>query len=260
MDYETIILKKEEGVATVILNRPERRNAITPTMSAELVKVTEEVGGDDAIKVVVITGAGPAFCAGGDLESMLGTKPLEVGGSLRKGGARVVLNLRKMLKPVIASVNGAAVGAGCNLALACDIIIASENARFGEVFAAVGAHPDWGGTYFLPRLVGVAKACELFFTGKILDAKEAERIGMVNEVVPADLLESRTREFALSLARGPSIAIGLTKNSIYQGLEADLAAALENEAKAQTICFLTEDAKEGMKSFLEKRPPTFTGR
>jgi 2-(1,2-epoxy-1,2-dihydrophenyl)acetyl-CoA isomerase len=260
MDYETIILKKEEGVATIILNRPDRRNAITSTMSAELLKATEELGWDDAVKVVVITGAGPAFCAGGDLESLLGATPLEIAEVIRKGGTRIILNLRKMLKPVIVSVNGAAVGAGCNLALAGDIIIASENARFGEVFVNIGAHPDWGGTYFLPRLVGVTKACELFFTGKTLDAKEAERIGLVNEVVPADLLETRTRELALSLARGPSVAIGLIKNSIYQGLETDLASALENEAKAQALCFLTDDLKEGLKSFLEKRPPAFTGK
>jgi 2-(1,2-epoxy-1,2-dihydrophenyl)acetyl-CoA isomerase len=260
MDYETIILKKEEGVATIILNRPDRRNAITSTMSAELLKATEELGWDDAVKVVVITGAGPAFCAGGDLESLLGATPLEIAEVIRKGGTRIILNLRKMLKPVIVSVNGAAVGAGCNLALAGDIIIASENARFGEVFVNIGAHPDWGGTYFLPRLVGVTKACELFFTGKTLDAKEAERIGLVNEVVPADLLETRTRELALSLARGPSVAIGLIKNSIYQGLETDLASALENEAKAQALCFLTDDLKEGLKSFSEKRPPVFTGK
>ncbi len=260
MDYETIILKKEEGVATIILNRPDRRNAITSTMSAELLKATEELGWDDAVKVVVITGAGPAFCAGGDLESLLNATPLEIAEVIRKGGTRIVLNLRKMLKPVIVSVNGAAVGAGCNLALAGDIIIASENARFGEVFVNIGAHPDWGGTYFLPRLVGVAKACELFFTGKTLDAKEAERIGLVNEVVPADLLETRTQELALSLARGPSVAIGLIKNSIYQGMETDLASALENEAKAQALCFLTDDLKEGLKSFSEKRPPVFTGK
>ncbi len=260
MAYQNIILKKEEGVATIILNRPEKRNAVNSSLTAELIEAIQEVGKDNEVKAVIITGAGAAFSAGGDLESMVGMKnPLDIADVLRRGGGMVVLGLRNMPKPVIAAVNGVAVGAGCNLALACDIIIASENARFSEGFANIGAHPDWGGTYFLARLVGVARACELFFTGKMLDAYEAEKMGLVNQVVTADRLEATAKELALSLARGPSIALGLTKLSIYRGLEGDLLSALENEARGQAMCFVTQDLSEGIRSFSEKRKPQFKG-
>lgn len=260
MAYQAVILKKEEGVATITLNRPEKRNAVNSALTADLVEAIEEVGKDKEVKAAILTGAGVAFSAGGDLESMMGMEsPLDIAEVLRRGSVKAIVGLRTMSKPVIAAVNGVAVGAGCNLALACDIIIASENAKFSEGFANIGAHPDWGGTYFLARLVGVAKACELFFTGKMLDAYEAEKIGLVNQVVPADRLETTARELALSLARGPSVALGLTKLSIYRGLEGDLLSALENEARGQAMCFVTQDLKEGIRAFSEKRKPQFKG-
>ena len=261
MNYETIILQKEEGIATITLNRPDKLNSLTPKMLDELQAVTEELAQDDNVKVVVITGAGRAFCAGADLDHPIfdATNPADVKEMMQKFH-QIPLNTRNMTKPVIASVNGAAVGAGCNYALACDIIVASEKARFGQVFVGIGLHSDCGGTYFLPRLVGVAKACELLFTGKIIDAKEAERIGLVNQVVAEDQLEAATKELALSLAKGPSLAINMIKTSIYQGLEMDLASALEREAAVQSICILTEDCKEGIRAFKEKRKPMFKGR
>ena len=261
MNYNTIIVEKEEGVATVTLNRPDKLNALTPKMLEELEAATEELAHDNDVKVVVITGAGRAFCAGADLDHPIFnmTEPADVKEVMQKFH-QIPLNIRKIPKPVIASVNGAAVGAGCNYALACDIVIASETARLGEVFVNIGLHPDCGGTYHLPRLVGTAKACELLFTGKIIDAKEAERIGLVNQVVAADQLETVTKELALSLAKGPFLAISMMKTSIYQGLEMDLASVLEREAATQSICILTDDCKEGISAFKEKRKPIFKGR
>ena len=261
MDYTTITLQKEDGVATITLNRPERLNALNMDMSRELVRASEDIKKDDAVKVVIVTGAGRAFCAGADLESSLfdNKNPADLSALIRHAQT-YILNLRRMPKPVIAAVNGAAIGVGCDFVLACDIIYVSEKARFGEVFVSRAIHPDCGSSYFLSRLVGTGKACELIFTGKIIDAHEAEKIGIANHVVPPEQLESITRELALSLARGATFAIGLSKLSIYQAWTMDLTTALEAEIRAQTMCFLSEDSNEGAKSFLEKRPPEFKGR
>lgn len=262
MNYETIILKKEDGIATITLNRPQKRNAVNPKMLEELIDATYRVGCDPTIKVAVLTGAGKAFMAGGDLNELIpsvANGPFELRNSFQKGG-QIVLNLRNMTKPVIAAVNGPAFGGGCSVALSCDIILASEHAKFNASFVNVGIHPDSGLIYFLPRLIGIAKACEMIFTGETIDAKEAERIGLVNRVVPARLLYPMTNELAKRLARGPSVAIGLAKVSLYQGLTMDLISVLEAEARAQSMCFLTEDFKEGINAFREKRKPRFKGR
>ncbi len=263
MSYESIILEKEEGIATIALNRPERRNALIMKSREELLKAIEDVNKDEKVKVLVITGVGKAFCAGTDVEdisSVFGFSSVEFRERLRRGTNKVILELRGLEKPTIASVNGVAVGAGLNLALACDIRIASEKARFGGLFMRMGVIPDWGGTYFLPRLVGSAKACELIFTGDIIDAKEAERIGLVNKVVPAGELETATKQLAGKLAKGPSIAMGMAKMAIYRGLEWDLASQLEFEAYALSLCAQTQDHKEAVKAFFEKREPIFTGK
>ena len=261
MNYQTIIITKEEDVATITLNRPEVMNAVNEEMLKELVEATREVGDDEAVKAVILTGAGRAFCAGGDLEAPMYkiTNSAEMRGLIVEFG-KIPLNLRNMLKPVIAAVNGAAVGAGLGFALAADIIIASERARFGHVYRNIGLMSDCGSIYFLPRLIGVSRACEIIFTGKVIDAREAERIGLVNKVVPADQLESVTKELALKLAKGPSVAIGLAKISIYQGLGMDLPTAIEWEARAHAISMLTEDMQEGIKAFKEKREPVFKGK
>ncbi len=261
MNYQTILVTKENGIATIKLNRPDAMNSVNEKMLEEFVEVTGALKNDDTVKVVVLTGAGRAFCAGGDL----GAPMFSISNSaemirLVEEFGKLPLNLRSMPKPVIASVNGAAVGAGLGFALAADIIIASDKARFGHAYRNIGLMSDAGSIYFLTQLVGVNRACEIIFTGKIIDANEAEKIGLVNKVVPADQLEAATKEMALALAMGPSVAIGLAKMTIYQGLGMDLPTAIEWEARAHTITMLTEDMKEGIKAFKEKRAPLFKGR
>ena len=262
MNYETIILQKEEGVATITLNRPDKLNAWNAQLLAEVIRAVDEIGQDVTVRAVILTGAGRAFCAGGDLTlpifDMMGYS-LEMKNFFHKVNM-IPLGLRNLRKPIIAAVNGTAVGAGCAMAMACDIIIASEVATFGMAFVNVGYHPDAGASYFLPRLVGINKACELIFTGKTINAAEAERIGLVNQVVPADALLSTAKELAVRLANGPSIAISLAKSCIYNGMQMTLEQALENEAQAASLILQTEDQKEGTNAFKEKRKPVYKGR
>lgn len=260
MPYETILYRKEAGVGYIILNRPKTLNSLTDQMISELVQVVDEVADDPEARVVVITGAGRGFCSGADMSLSIFTgTPGEIEKVLTLWHL-VPAKLRSMPKPIIASVNGTAVGGGAGLALACDIVIASEQARFGQVFVNLGVHPDTGATYTLPRLVGVAKAMELLLTGRIVDAREAEAMGMVNKVVPAGSLETTTKELAESLAKGPPLALGMLKQSVYQALQTDLATAIRREIDCLTITILTEDCKEGTKAFLEKRKPEFRGK
>jgi len=216
------------------------------------------------VRVIVITGAGKGFCSGGDVKAMHESKQSGTGRPLIDKVAplrdRVLLAMRDAPQPIIAAVNGAAAGAGMNLALGCDIRIASTAARFGETFAKRGLHPDWGGTYFLPRLVGMAKACEMIFTGDMIDAQEALRLGIVSAVYPPEELMPAVRELAGKIAAGPPVAIRLAKRALYHGESADLRSALEFETFAQNVCSETEDAREGIRAFVEKRPPQFQGR
>ena len=261
MTYEHILYELEDDVATVTLNRPDRLNALGLNMREEILDAV--LRAEKEARALVITGAGRGFCSGGDVKEMAERREKE--GDILQGEQdmptrdRVVLALREMGIPSIASVNGVAAGAGCNLALACDIRIASSEARFGEVFVRRGLHPDWGGTFLLPWLVGTAKACELIFTGDIVDAEEALRLGMVNRVVPPDRLEEETRQFARRLAQGPPVAIRMAKRGIYKSMVEGLRSILEYESYAQSICSKTEDAAEGIKAFVEKREPHFKG-
>jgi 2-(1,2-epoxy-1,2-dihydrophenyl)acetyl-CoA isomerase len=260
MGYQTILLRKEDNVATIILNRPEKLNAVIPQMVEELIEATLSVGRDDAIKVVILTGAGRAFSAGGDTSAHLtfqSEDPKQLMEYFRELG-EVILNLRSTAKPTLAVVNGPAIGAGFSLALGCDIVLASEGANFSVGFIRMALHPEGGITYILPRVLGTARACELIFTGKTIDAKEAERIGLVNQVVPREQLEIRAKDLANTLARAPAMALGLSKISLYQALDINLASAIEREARAQTICMSGDDVKEAVNAFLEKRPPNFS--
>jgi 2-(1,2-epoxy-1,2-dihydrophenyl)acetyl-CoA isomerase len=260
MDYQTIVLKREDNIVTIILNRPEKLNAVIPQMVEELIEATLFAGQDDAVKVIILTGAGRAFSAGGDASAHLAFQsedPRQLMEHFRQLG-EVIVNLRNTAKPTLAVVNGPAIGAGFSLALGCDIILASEEAKFSVGFIRMALHPEGGVTYLLPRILGTAKACELIFTGKIIDAKEAERMGLVNQVVPHEQLEVSAKELANSLAKAPAMALGLSKISLYQALELSLPSAVEREARAQTICMSGEDVKEAVNAFLEKRAPNFS--
>lgn len=266
MSYETIILEKKENIATITLNRPEKLNAENPKMAEELVEVFDVVDKDDDVRVVVITGAGRAFCAGADIqERFLGRIERRKRGITedvtREFSEVGCAALAKIRKPVIASINGAAVGVGCTLALACDIRIASENARFSLPFARVGLLPEFGATYFLPRLIGMGKACELVFTARMIDAGEAKEIGLVNQVVPHAKLSEATYEMAKSMTKLAPLSLQLSKRALYQGMTAsDLASQLQYEAFALNYLYATEDHEEGGRAFLEKREPIFKGK
>jgi len=261
--WENILFSKEEGIGTLTLNRPDSLNALGGNMRQEILAALEGAVADDEIRVIVITGAGKGFCAGGDVKEFVsGTSQTEtrLPFDQRPTRDKIVLLLQATGKPVIASVNGVAAGGGCNLALACDLRIASDRARFGEVFVRRGIHPDWGGIWFLPRIVGYAKAAELIFSGEVIDASEALRIGLVNQVVPHEELATATRQFALTLAKNAPIPIALAKKCLQQFSRLDLGQALDHERFAQEICQRTEDWAEGTRSFVEKRPPVFKGK
>jgi len=260
MSYETIVLERKDGVATLTLNRPEKLNALNRKMVEELNGAVVEIAKDRDVRALVVTGAGRGFCSGADVGDMTqAAAPIE-NRYWTQMAHKVILALTDLEKPVIAKVNGVAVGIGCSLALSADIIIASENAKFSLIFSRIGLIPDGGSLFHLPRLVGPAKAKELIFTAKMLDAKEAERIGLINRAVPADELDNEVNMLAKQLAEGPTVALGIAKKIINKGLSMDLSSVLECEAFGQTIAGTTEDAQEGVMSFLEKRRAEFKGR
>lgn len=251
-----------DAVTTVTLNRPEKLNAFGGTMREDLLAALLAAEEDAACRVVVITGAGRAFCAGGDVDYMSG---LQKNGEvvafqkLLDAGRDIVTTIAGMAKPVIASVNGVAAGAGCNLALACDYRIASDAARFGETFVRIGLHPDWGGTWFLPRLAGPGRALEILMTGRMVDAAEALTIGMVDRVVPAADLAAQTATLARAIAQGPPLAIAGIKRALAASRTNTLRAQADVESENQLRAFLSRDAGEGMAAFFEKRAPKFEG-
>jgi 2-(1,2-epoxy-1,2-dihydrophenyl)acetyl-CoA isomerase len=263
MSYEQIDITEDSGVTKITLNRPEKLNALAGHMRRDLAEALEVAGSERSVHVVVITGAGRAFCAGGDVAAMselIERQDAEEFSRLLGSARRVVTAIRQMTKPVIASVNGPAFGAGCNLALACDLRIAATTATFSQSFAKVGLHPDWGGTYFLPRLVTPNKACEMFFLGEVMGAAEALRLGVVNKVVEPEDLAAETRKLAERLRAAPAIALAAAKQAVYMSQAAELEEMLRFETEAQMRCFESHDGAEGCKAFLEKREPKFTGR
>lgn len=259
MGYETIIYEKQNGVATITLNRPQALNAFTPQMNAELQDALKDADGDEKIRCFLITGAGRAFCAGQDLKARTAEQRGSLGASLREKYNPIILRLQRTEKIVLAAVNGVAAGAGCNLALSCDLRIASDDAKFIQAFVRVGLAPDSGGSFFLPRLVGLSKAMELFLLGEPLDAAEALRIGLVARVLPQADLAKAAREMAVRFARGPR-SIGLIKRAVNHALLPELQAQLEYEAYLQEIAGKSADYDEGVNAFLEKRAPVFKGK
>jgi len=260
--YEHIVVSESEGIVTITLNRPEKLNAFIGHMRRDLAEALEHAGSDRTVRVVVITGAGRAFCAGGDVgftAELMQRGDSEEFARILGAGRRVITAIRSMTKPVVAAVNGPASGAGCNLVFACDLRVASTNASFSQSFLKVGLHPDWGGTFFLPRLVTPNKACEMFFLGETIDAAEAMRLGIVNQVVSPEELEAATQELTGRLRTAPPLAVAAAKQAVYMSERADLDEMLRYETDAQLRCFQSEDGHEGIRAFLEKREPKFTG-
>jgi 2-(1,2-epoxy-1,2-dihydrophenyl)acetyl-CoA isomerase len=255
-----ILVEREGSIGWIRINRPERLNAFAGEMRAELEEGLKTFEQDRAIHCVVITGVGRAFSTGGDIQVMAElaeNKDAEGFARLVETGARIVTTIDRMSKPVLAAVNGPAAGAGACLALACDLRIASETASIGFTFLRVGLHPDWGGSYFLPRLVGPGRAAELILTGGMIGAERAERLGIFNRVVPAAELERAARDLALQIAAGPPRVIAAVKQSLRRGLSGTLDEVLDMEITAQNDAFGSADFQEGIKAFLDKRAPRF---
>ncbi len=260
---ETILYAVEGRIATITLNRPERMNAFTWDMVDAWAAALLEAQRDDNVHVVIVTGAGKAFCSGGDINNMgerAERTPLQRKNELAGHVHRIPLALEAMDKPVIAAVNGAATGAGMDLALQCDLRFAAATARFGETYVRVGLVPGAGGTWFLPRLVGTAKALELFWTGELISAEEAERIGIVNKVVPDEQLLSHVGEVAERIARGPQLSVRFIKRAVYQGQRIDLRTSLDLISSHYAVVSASADHKEAVQAYLEKRKPNFTGK
>jgi 2-(1,2-epoxy-1,2-dihydrophenyl)acetyl-CoA isomerase len=261
--YESILYSCDGPIATIQLNRPEKLNAFGGSMREDVLDAIDAVAADDGIRVLIVTGAGRGFSAGGDVHHLKELRERNDESGFRRvlsAGQKITRTLRSMWKPVIAAVNGPCVGAGFSFALGCDIRIASEKATFGASFAKIGLHPDWGGSWFLPRLVGSANACELFFTGAMISAQEAERIGLVNRVVPHAQLMTAVQDLAATMARNSPKVLRLAKESVYRSLVSDLDTAFARETQVQTECFSSEDFLEGLTAFTEKRRPEFKGR
>ena len=257
--YETLLAETHDGVRVLTLNRPDVLNAVNAQMGRELLQALRDAERAAEVRCVLLAASGRGFCAGADLREQVPGRT-SLGDLLRERYNGIVLRMRTMEKPVIAAINGVAAGAGCNLALAADLRVASERATFIEVFSRVGLIPDSGGTWLLPRLVGMGRALEMMFFADPMDALTAERLGLVNRVVPHDELMAQTKEWAARLAAGPTRAYGLIKRGVNRALALDLEGALEYEAHLQEVAGRTEDHREGVAAFLAKRRPQYTGR
>jgi 2-(1,2-epoxy-1,2-dihydrophenyl)acetyl-CoA isomerase len=259
-DYSFLKFQVRDGVATVTLNRPDVYNALNDEITFELQNSLKAVAKDEQIRVVVLTGEGKAFCSGQDLKDSAAKENRSFKESLEKRYNPIILAMRNLPKPIICRLNGVAAGAGCSLALACDIIVAAEQATLIEVFVNIGLVPDSGSTYFLPRLVGMAKAFELCSMGTKLEAKEALAIGLINKVVPADQLDEAVSLYVDYFAKAPTKSIGLIKKMLNKAANATLEDTLEYESYCQEIAGASPDYKEGVTAFLQKRKPDFKGK
>ena len=261
--YTTIIFFEDSGIANVTLNRPAVLNAVNEEMGIELLDALKRVEHDPRIRCVTVTGSGRAFCAGEDIQALRvqyeKSEDPRLGERLVTKYNPIVTKICEIEKPFIAAVNGVAAGAGASLAYACDLRIASTNASFVQAFVRVGLAPDSGSSLFLPRLVGVGKAMEMSLLGEPIAAEEALRLGLVSKVVPVEQLSSETRQMAIKLANGPSIALALTKRALNKTSLGELAGALEYESHLQAIAGRTRDHREAVRAFFEKRTPTFKG-
>lgn len=260
MDFQFLKYEVAQGVATITLNRPEVYNALNDGITYELQDALKAVAKDDQVRVVVLTGAGKAFCSGQDLKAASGQEKRSFMESLQKRYNPIIRAMRSLPKPIICRLNGVAAGAGCSLALAADLIIASEEATLIEVFINIGLVPDSGSAYFLPRLVGMAKAFELCAMGSRVKAAEALQLGLVNRVTPVDQLDTVVKEYTDYFAQAPTKSIGLIKKMLTKATTSGLDEMLDYEAYCQEIAGTSQDYKEGVTAFLEKRKPAFKGK
>ena len=257
---ETILVERgdgDEGVVTVTLNRPEKRNALNPQMAFELLETFRTIAARPEDRVLVLTGAGDGFCSGADLTG--DNRETHALVYMRSIGA-LALALQTLPKPTIAKVRGVAAGAGCNMALACDLVVASDEARFTQIFVKRGMVVDFGGSWLLPRLIGMQRAKELAFFGDFVSAADAHGIGLVNRVLADGDLDAFVDEWAERLAAGPPLALSMTKSLLSHSFETSIEQALEDEARCQALCISTKDTREAITAFAEKRPPVFRGR
>lgn len=258
--YENLLYEATDSVARITLNRPDVYNALNPGLIREITEAVQTAGADDTIRVLLLTGAGDrAFCSGADLKAGLG-EAASLGEALRTRYNPMILALRTISKPVVCRLNGVAAGAGCSLALACDVIIASDEAYLSQIFVGIGLMPDAGSTFFLPRLVGTARAFELASTGRRVYGPEAARLGLVQRSVPAADLDAATDEILAYYRHAPTRAIGAMKRLLNQSVQSDLPTMLDLEADIQDQLGKTQDAGEGIMAFLQKRKPDFQGR
>lgn len=272
MGYETILLTKEDGVATVTLNRPQRLNAWTPQMGADLAAAFRDADRDAAVRAIVLTGAGRAFCAGADMDFF--AAQIAAGGGMAEGEAETEAAavvgpsrveefpalMRGLSKPTIAAINGYALGVGCTMTLLCDLRLAADTAKMSFLFPRMGVMAELGSTYLLPRLVGLGRACEMMFTGKMYTAAECERAGLVNHVVPGDRLLSVAVEMANEMAQCAPQSIALTRQALYQGLQTTFEAQVRHEGFTLEYLYRSADHAEAVRAFKAKRPPVFRGR
>jgi 2-(1,2-epoxy-1,2-dihydrophenyl)acetyl-CoA isomerase len=261
--YETILFEKGNGVATVSLNRPEVLNAFDMRLHEEAYDALNAAAADDEARCIVLRGEGKGFSAGADLAEVVGgdgAEPPDLGKYLRQTYGRLITRIVGIEKPILAALHGPVYGAGLGIALACDLRLAAESAKFSVAFVKIGLIPDAGVSFFLPRVVGLGRAMQMSMLGEALDAQEAHRVGLVSKVVPDEKLEEETSALAECLAGLPTQALGRMKQVLHRSFEGDLAAALEAEAVGQTFCGYTEDHREGIAAFFEKRGPNFTGR
>jgi 2-(1,2-epoxy-1,2-dihydrophenyl)acetyl-CoA isomerase len=259
--YETVLYEKAAAVVNIALNRPKKLNSFDSTMHEELYDALGEAAGDEEIRCIILRGEGRGFSAGADLAHIIeGTDgDPDLGEYLRTTYSRLVKRMVGTPKPIVAALHGPVYGAGVGLALACDLRVAAQSAKFSVAFIKIGLMPDAGVTFLLPRVVGLGRAMEMSMLGDAVDAEEAHRIGLVNKVVAEEALAEETRKLAEHLAAMPTVALGRIKHSLYASFETDLETALEGEVEGQTFCGYTQDHKEGVTAFFEKREPRFTG-